>query len=124
MGLGRFNEPKPGLFPFLIGILLGGISLFKFLTYFSLKGKDDHLPVAIPLKRIFPLTVCLFLYTLFIYLLGFNISTFLLVFLLLVLLESKSWTYAMLISSTMVFCVHFIFKTWFKIPLPTGILGF
>lgn len=125
IGLGSFNAPKPGLFPLLIGLLLGTLAMFRLFIDILSKTRTDNLNIVIiPLKRISFLIISLLLYGLFMDKIGFNIATFVLVVFLLKVIESKSWLTTISIATGMTISIHLIFRIWLGIQLPKGFMGF
>ena len=125
IGLGSFNAPKPGLFPLLIGLLLGTLAMFRLFIDILSKTRTDNLNIVIiPLKRMSFLIISLLLYGLFMDKIGFNIATFVLVVFLLKVIESKSWLTTISIATGMTISIHLIFRIWLGIQLPKGFMGF
>ena len=123
LGLGSFNAPKVGLFPFLLSIVLGVLATFRLLTSLFL-GIDNVPKIFIPVKRIFPLMAAFFIYPILADKLGFVIPTFLLVFFLFKVIEAKSLRVTIVVSVGLVFFTYLIFKILLGIQLPRGIIGF
>ena len=123
LGLGSFNAPNPGLFPFLISIMLGVLATFRLLVSLFL-GIANVPKISTPLKRIFPLMASFFAYPILTNELGFVIPTFLLVVFLLKVIEAKSWRVTIVVSVGLVFFTYLIFKILLGIQLPRGFIGF
>ena len=65
----------------------------------------------------------LFMYIVFLEVLGFLIGTFLLIFLLFKMTAPKRWLAPLVSSAIVVFFSYLIFFLWLKVPLPKGYFG-
>lgn len=122
--LGRFDLPKSGFFPFglaLTLLFLSGILLIQTLK----KGRVKEYLVFGEGKRRMVITIAAMLaYVFFLNHLGYMISTFLIMVLILKGIEKQKWRTTLLISLLSVVISYVSFSWWLGIPLPKGILQF
>src|SRR5512136_3346230 len=119
--------PGPGFAPLWLGVIMGLFSLYLIYESYKQKGKKEGekriLPERKSLQRIALILLLLAGYVVLFMSLGFLLSTFALVFLLLYLLESygffKSLFYGILFSGF----AFLIFQYWMEVELPRGWLG-
>jgi putative tricarboxylic transport membrane protein len=128
LGLGSLREPGPGLFPFLMSLLLISFSLILFIQ--SLTGREGSdtgavfWPGMAGAKRILFVLIGLFVYVFILEYLGYLLSTFLLVFFLMKFVEPQKWTTTFLGAFLIAFLSYLIFERWLRANLPSGPLGF
>jgi len=127
LSLGGFSKPGPGLFPFLIGSVLGLLAVIIFFQSLR-EGPGDEGKAMWPhpqrsLKVIYIL-IALILYAIGMDYLGFSVSTLLFLGFLLKAIEPQRWTAVLCgsIFGTIVF--YGVFRYWLDVPFPEGILGF
>jgi len=127
-GIRRSGIPGPGFLPFVTGLILVALSLILLISRL-LKRRDEADSIGEPmpggqaLRRILKALGALCLYVLILEPLGFMLTTFL--FMVLVLrLEPRRWTFIIpvAIGATAFFFV--LFKILLRVPLPSGILGY
>jgi len=117
----------PGFFPFWLGIVLAAFSLFRFII--SLKQKYDvedmkpRLPGLRSLGRIGLIMLIMAGFALVMNGLGFLLTVFLFVSIILFILEGdsllKSIFYGVMFSAA----IFLIFRYWLEVDLPRGLLG-
>jgi uncharacterized membrane protein YfcA len=122
----RFT-PGPGFLPFWLGILLGLLSLYLILDTFRRKKTQEEEKSRLPGKKVL-LRVGLIIFfvaafAFFMNSLGFVVTVFLSVALILLVLEGygilKSLSYGIFFS----FSIFLIFRYWLEVDLPKGFLG-
>ncbi len=128
LSFGSFHSPGPGFLPLLVGLLLGIFSIIVFLQA-TLSGKpQESIPSWYPQERWIKLIwvlVALFAYAICLEILGFLISTFLLLaFLFRFGTEPKRWVVAIGGSALASLSSYAVFELWLRTQLPKGILGF
>lgn len=128
MPIGTFRAAGTGLFPLCLGIILMGLSgLFLLRLFTRKKGEAEKgKPVAVTPGSAKP--VVFFLGTMALATLGFShlgfpLTAFLVLLVLLKVLGEKRWSHTILISFITTVASYFIFVQWLKIPLPKGWLG-
>ena len=127
-GLRRSGIPGPGFLPFVTGLILVALSLILLISRLLRKRDEadsagEPMPRGQALTRILKALGALCLYVLILEHLGFMLTTFL--FMVLVLrLEPRRWIFIIpaAIGTTAFF--FFLFKVLLKVPLPPGILGY
>ncbi len=128
LSFGSFDHPGPGFLPFLVGIFLGIFSIIAFLQAYLSKITDETTPSWYSKerwKKLVGVLTVMFLYALCLEILGFLISTFLLlVFLFRYGMEPKRWTVAIGASGIASLSSYAVFELWLKTQLPRGIFGF
>jgi hypothetical protein len=114
--------PRGGFFPFWLGVILAGSSLFTLIQglrqrptpepFVRWEGLRSVLTVVLPIAGAFVLVEVLGFYlTALLYLLGYMRWT-----------GRRAWTSALVISLLFPVVIYLIFERWFLIPLPKGLL--
>jgi putative tricarboxylic transport membrane protein len=124
LGLGGLRAPRPGFFPFLTGVLLGGLALVRLAIDMNARGTWEWMKVVLPWKRELPVITGLFIYAVLMPFLGFLLATFLFVFFLLKWTGSRPWVTAGLTSLVVALLVHLLFRVWLQVQLPEGLISF
>jgi hypothetical protein len=128
MPIGTFRMAGSGMFPLILGILLMFLSCLLLLNLFyrSKRTTVNRDPVAkvrgsrIHLILFFGTMV---LATAFFNQLGYPLTSFLLLVVLLRTLGIKQWTFNILLSLMTAVASYFLFVQWLQIPLPKGFIG-
>lgn len=125
--MGRISKPGPGFLPFWVGIILALLSTTLWIEaslrkpsadrvqFLSGEGKWPYVVFA---------AVSLLAYTGLMEILGFRISTFLLLIFLFWFVGKQKWWVVFLGSFLVTFFTHLIFRVALKVPLPTGLFRF
>lgn len=128
LGLGDLNKPGPGSVFFLAALLLAIFGVIDLVATFVRESKEDteNRPIwsSLQWKKILLFIVFISTYIYFLNLLGFIVSTFLLMTVLFKIVESMKWWIAVFASSITTFISYVIFKVWLMVPFPSGFLGF
>jgi len=126
LNLGSWQKPGSGFLPFLAACFLGIFSIIVILGARLSRKKVEEREVW-PNREGWPKAAFVFIillaYTLGLEKVGFMVTTFLLVLLLLKTIEPQSWMKSLLFSFSVVFISYIIFHTWLKVPLPSGLLS-
>lgn len=125
--LGSIQDPGAGFFPLLTGLFLAGLSIICYIKARINRSKDQKLSWYSKerLKKLVCVVSAMFAYALVLNLLGFLISTFLLLILLFKIgMESNKWLLAIGGSFATSISCYIIFEVWLRTQLPKGILGF
>ncbi len=126
--VGTVNDPGPGLFPFLAGILMAAFSLTIFLkTTFQKRSeeKDVRILWAIPhWKKVLYTVAVLFVYAILLERVGFLFMTLLLLIFLLRKIEPQKWKLVMGLSVLASVGAYLIFDRILQVQLPRGLFGF
>ena len=127
LGLGALHKPGPGFLYFWTSIFLIIMSIVVLIRAWSSMGTEE--PEASifgkqnPLKIVLVL-LSLFLYAIFMEMVGFIPITLLLFVYLLGIIEKKRWFYTICVSVAVTVAAYLIFETWLQSQLPKGLLGF
>lgn len=126
IGLGSYSEPGAGFIPFGIGAFLGLMSIgliFRTLNQSEKVRQGKETFRGIVWKRVI-LVMCLILgYGLAINSLGFRLSTFFLMILLLRVVSSQKWWFVLVFSFLTTVGTYLIFVVWLGCQFPKGFLG-
>jgi len=125
IGIGKSREPGPGFLPFLTSLVLVILSIIDLIKdlYSSDNAEGKKTPFqANYLKKPTNLIIVLIGYTLLLKHLGFLITTFLLIFLMLYIFDpnpKKIWKFIIIgvIAANLSFIV---FYKWLQVQLPIG----
>ena len=128
LGIGSVQSPEPGFMGFLAGALLFSLSIVIFIKDIlrirsaGAKEKDPSI-VWGNLTKILILMVTLWCYTFALELLGYLISTFLLMFAMLYLFSPspKKWGRQLFFAFVVANAAYLVFHKWLQVVLPAGI---
>jgi putative tricarboxylic transport membrane protein len=130
LGLGKLGEPGPGLFPFVMAACLVSFSSVHFISSLrkgvpsSLSTGERFWPQSDGLKRILLTIILLFGFVFTLNYLGFVLTAFLFMFIVLRFVEPQRWLTVLLIGSLTTALSYLVFKLWLRSNLPVGFLGF
>lgn len=142
LGWGSFHEPGAGFYPGLIGLALIAVSVLLIIqSLVALLGKrarEETRPSAaeavgdfgttgfeVPkMKRVGVVILLLLLSAIFFETVGFLLSTFILVFLIIKVVEREGLVLSAVISLGATVPAYVIFKFFLRVPLPAGPLWF
>jgi len=119
--MGTFHRPGPGLFPLLVGIILGILSVFLFTASYSSELQSEN-KTNRKIQRLIPVfTIMAILgYALLLELIGYIILTFLLILSFGLLQEPKKKIFFIFLSFFTTILSYIIFSYFLGIPLPRG----
>jgi putative tricarboxylic transport membrane protein len=125
LGLGNLAKPGSGLLPFAASCVLGLLSLTLALQALrSKRAKGEALwPTRTGWLKVILVLVSILIYATALEKLGFPLSTFLLLLLLLKTIEPQPWLTSILFPLLVVAAAYVVFNLWLKVPLPSGLLG-
>lgn len=126
LGLGSIRNPAAGLIPFGVAVLLGLMSIGLLLRslFRSTKGPQSEAVFKGVEWRGVVLTLCGLLgYGAAFSYLGFRLSTFFLMLLLIGVVGRQKWWLTFMISILTVVCAYVLFVVWLGCPFPAGPLG-
>ena len=126
VGVGNVQNPGPGFMGFLASVVLFVLALAIFIKDLkNLDKRDGKKPLAsrkaVTKPIILAMTLCS--YTFLLTTLGFLISTFILMFVMLLLSDPKRWAYHLVIALIIVNVSYLIFYKWLRVILPSGIFN-
>lgn len=122
IGVGSLSNPGPGFFPFLLGILLFLLSLYKLKGEIRKKVKRETRLNPLFFKKIVALNSLLLFYALFLYALGYILTTFITLSLIFRIAGYKQWVKILIYGISVAFISYFIF-TYLGVRFPEGILS-
>lgn len=122
MGLGDLGSPRPGFFPFLVGILLLILSLGIIVLAVRERYKDRNFREwpAFSLSVLFTLVV-LILYAISLEFLGYIIGSFLLFLYLFKVPAGKKWGISIIMTIGVVSLTYYFFGVLLQAQFPKGI---
>jgi hypothetical protein len=125
MGIGKLNEPGPGLMPFGGGILLGILSLADLLLRNASGLKGDEIGFkGVRWGRLFLIIITLFAFILLLPILGYLITTFLVMLFLYKCIEPQKWWVAFSGAFLSTIFTYLLFAVALRSLFPEGILSF
>lgn len=124
MGIGKLNEPGPGLMPFGAGIFLGILSLANLFSKRSATLGDEIGYKGIQWGRLALVMVSLIAYTVLLPMLGYLATTFLVMLFLYKNTEPQRWRIALLGALLSTLFSYLLFAVALKTYFPEGILSF
>ncbi len=128
LGLGTMREPGSGFLPFLAGCFICVMAVSVLAYSFAQKGAA-HVKLGavwdgVNWHRPLIISVLILGFILVLEKIGFILSSFLLIFILLKSVERFSWGKAILIPLLTMGCTYLLFDVFLKATLPKGFLGF
>lgn len=123
--LGSIRNPGPGAYPLILGVLLGIFSA-ALLMQQQRYGLNLDLPRGLIRREGRIATTFLLIFFLYIGVfewLGFILSTFLFLFLMLTVIEKKSLLRGATFSALVTLAAYWIFARGLKVIVPHGLLG-
>lgn len=126
LGLGTVNNPGMGFLTFGAGSILGILSLSLFLKAHLAKEVAGHGPLFAgkAWKRVLFVLTALIVYAVLMPVLGYLISTFMLMTLLFWILEKKRIGLVLLYALLTTLTTYLVFSKWLNCQFPKGPLGF
>jgi putative tricarboxylic transport membrane protein len=130
LGLGSLGEPGPGFFPFVMAVCLVSFSSIHFIFSSIKSGKfnfakgERFWPKSDGIKRILFTIIFLFGFVLTLNYLGFVLTTFLFMCIILRFVEPQKWLTVFFIGILTTVLSYSIFQLWLRSNLPVGFLGF
>ena len=123
VGIGDLRSPGPGFLPLLASVLLFSVSLFVFVGIKKPDEKEKEGSLIDLSHSLKPACLVLGLigYAFLVSILGYLITTFVFMFVMLTIAEPKKWR-KNIISAVVIIIISFlIFNKWLRVPLPAGI---
>lgn len=126
LGLGTLHNPGMGFLTFGASGILGILSLILFLRATLRKKEVEAAPFfAGPLwTRILLVVIVLVVYSWVMPVLGYLISTFLLMTFLFLILERKKMMFVFVSSILATVVTYYVFSKWLNCQFPDGLFGF
>lgn len=130
LGLGRLHKPGPGFIFFLSGLFLIILSIIDLAGNCIKKPQTDQQKKAEPIWRgsrwpkVLLVLGALVAYVYCLNMVGFLLSTFLLMVFLYKAVDPTKWWVVVASSLITTLISYAIFKVWLQVPFPSGILEF
>jgi len=121
LGLGTYQRPGSGFFSFYGAVVLGILALA--LTVLSLRRKGEKGEAWGVWDKILLVTLAMFGFALLLEWLGFLLTAFLFIGVLLRVVERRSWIFSLSVALLIAAASYVVFDLWLKAQLPAGILG-
>ena len=126
LSLGSFQNPGPGFFPFIAGLVLGTLAV---AVYFQARraaagAKETSQPLwtnPSGVKKVVLTTIALLVYAITMNYLGFLVSTFIFFIFLLRTIEPQRWGMVILEALLASGISYLVFEIWLQAQLPRGI---
>lgn len=124
--LGSLHDPGSGFMFFWVGIIIIGLSLSILVRALREKGRAGEMKAlwsGVQWKKIVAVLLALYLYAYGFNLLGFLLSTILLLIFLFKAVEPQRWSTAVWGAILSAVAAYAVFRVWLGTQLPRGILG-
>ena len=125
LGIGwrEVDGPRPGYFPFYIGLIMCVASLVNVARALLVRGADNKTFVQVgQLKLVLSVLVPTAVYALFVTWIGIYISSILFIGFFMRWLGKYPWWKVVGVSLGTAVVLYLVFEKWFKVPLPKGAL--
>jgi len=125
LGIGwqEIHGPRPGYFPFYIGLIMCVASLVNVVRALMVKAADNKTFVEVgQLKLVLAVLVPTALYALLVTWIGIYISSILFIAFFMRWLGKYPWWKVAGVSLGTAVVLYLVFEKWFKVPLPKGAL--
>jgi putative tricarboxylic transport membrane protein len=120
-GWQEVHGPRPGYFPFYIGLLICIASLINFARAFALRGEKNKSFVQVgQLKLVLTVLIPTALYAALVTWIGIYASSVLFIGFFMRWLGKYPWWKVVAVSVVTAVVFYVIFELWFKVPLPKG----
>jgi putative tricarboxylic transport membrane protein len=122
MNIGKFTDPGPGLFPLLLGIIL---LIFSFISLFITKAKTiSESSDNAGLRGVFYVLGILLFFRFALPVLGYCLTTFLMLAFLLKTVGCQKWFSTIAWSVIVTGVSYLVFGKWLMILFPRGVFPF
>jgi putative tricarboxylic transport membrane protein len=122
LSVGSPRHPGPGFFPFCLSLFLIFIAVIIFFQ--GLKKKPNPPETGLRRSRVAIALGAIILYAFILEPVGYLISTFFLILLLLRIMVKKAWWYAPGVACVVTLVSYLLFRVWLQVLLPSGVLRF
>lgn len=123
LSFGSFRAPGPGFFPYCLGLILLALSCVVAVQEIRKKGAGGH-EAGLRKDRVIIALAGIFAYAFIVDFLGYLVSSFILMFLLIKMMVKKSWWFAPVVACLISLASYILFNVWLKVSLPAGLGGF
>jgi len=122
LSIGVPAAPRQGFFPFCLGLILIGLGLIILVQ--GVTRKNGVKETTGSKSRVILTLATIFAYPFTLEPLGYLLSTFLFIFLLLKMMVKKAWWFAPVVACFVSVVSYILFKVLLKVLLPDGLLAF
>ncbi|HET9733886.1 MAG TPA: tripartite tricarboxylate transporter TctB family protein [Burkholderiales bacterium] len=120
-GWQEIHGPRPGYFPFYIGLIMCVASLVNVARALMVRGADNKTFVEVgQLKMVLAVLVPTALYALLVTWIGIYVSSVLFIAFFMRWLGKYPWWKVAGVSLGTAVVLYLVFEKWFKVPLPKG----
>jgi hypothetical protein len=120
-GWQEIHGPRPGYFPFYIGLIMCVASLVNVVRALMVRGADNKTFVEVgQLKMVLAVLVPTALYALLVTWIGIYVSSVLFIGFFMRWLGKYPWWKVAGVSLGTAVVLYLVFEKWFKVPLPKG----
>jgi len=127
---GSTKSPDMGFVPLLIGVVFLGCCLLLTIVNYCLPNRSESKSIlneedtkeTSDYKKPFLIIIALLLYPLFFVKFGFIISTIPMLYIILRIMQYKTWWNSLLVAVTTIIVIYFVFAVWLGVYFPAGIL--
>jgi putative tricarboxylic transport membrane protein len=120
-GWQEVHGPRPGYFPFYIGLLICIASVVNFARAFALRGERNRAFVQVgQLKMVLTVLVPTAIYAFLVTWIGIYAASVLFIAFFMRWLGKYPWWKTAAVSVGVVVVFFMVFEIWFKVPLPKG----
>ena len=125
LGVGTFRDPGMGFMAFGASLLLGLLSIILFFKSLSRKSEPNAKPLFADKlwKRVIIVLFALLIYSKLMPVVGYLISTFLLMSFLYWIVKGQKWWWVLTSSILTTLVTYFIFSKWLNCQFPDGFFG-
>lgn len=120
-GWQEVHGPRPGYFPFYLGLIMCTASVINAVRALLVKRADDRVFVEVgQLRLVLTVLVPTAAYAALVTWTGIYVASFLYIALFMRLLGRYAWWKAAVVPGCVVVVFFVVFEKWFKVPLPKG----
>jgi len=120
-GWQEVHGPRPGYFPFYIGLLICIASVVNFVRALTLRGERNKTFVHVgQLKMVLTVLIPTAIYAFLVTWIGIYVSSVLFIGFFMRWLGKYPWWKVVVVSLITVAVFFVVFEIWFKVPLPKG----
>jgi putative tricarboxylic transport membrane protein len=121
-GLGTVAKPGPGMYPFVVGLFILGLSLSLFVSCLRRETKEAIFERGqIGIFVLFVVSCCFWILAM--PYLGYPLATLVATFFIAKIMKLEGWIKPFLISAGTALFIYLLFDCWLYIDLPRGIWG-
>ncbi len=127
LGLGKWDDPGAGYFPFGAALLFAAMALavlVKSLKRSSRTGTDSGVKEKLRWQNVLFVLIAMILYTFFLNRVGFVLCTFMVVVFFIKGVASQRWSKSILTAAYMAIGSYFLFNVLLNAQLPRGFFFF